>query len=93
MFKKIASKYFSIKNVVFSFTRNIPICCFDSFVDPTNPTMVKKKNHHLRQANSTPVSSNNDVFVTPHPVVLNRGRKVKNSLQRLEKEQDELFEL
>ena len=54
--------------------------------------MVKKKNHFVQQ-NSTPVSSNNDVFVTPHPVVLNRGRKVKNSLQRLEKEQDELFEL
>lgn len=54
--------------------------------------MVKKKNHFVQQ-NSAPVSSCNDVFVTPHPVVLNRGRKVKNSLQRLEKEQDELFEL
>ena len=39
------------------------------------------------------LNANNDVFTTPHPVVLNKGRKVKNSLQRLEKEQDELFEL
>lgn len=57
---------------------------------------ILTKNHYSKKAHqlhSSSVSSNNDVFATPHPVVLNRGRKVKSSLQRLEKEQDELFEL
>lgn len=37
--------------------------------------------------------SSNDVLTAPHPVVMTQGRKVRSSLQRLEKEQDEMFEL
>lgn len=45
----------------------------------------------LRQQQSTSVE--NDVLTAPHPVVMTHSRKVRSSLQRLEKEQDEMFEL
>ncbi|GLH07990.1 Uncharacterized protein GBIM_13345 [Gryllus bimaculatus] len=45
----------------------------------------------LRQQLAT--QSSNDVLSAPHPVVMTQGRKVRSSLQRLEKEQDEMFEL
>lgn len=57
---------------------------------------VLRKNYYTKQphqSRSPSFNTNSDIFATPHPVVLNKGRKVKNSLQRLEKEQDELFEL
>lgn len=66
---------------------------FSSFVDPTNPNMMKKRKCNSAKSNSTQVNTSSNIFVAPHPVVLNKGRKVKNSLQRLEKEQDEFFEL
>lgn len=34
-----------------------------------------------------------DPSVTPQPVVMTKGRKIKSSLMKLEKEQDEIFEL
>ncbi|XP_063221314.1 lysM and putative peptidoglycan-binding domain-containing protein 2 [Bacillus rossius redtenbacheri] len=34
-----------------------------------------------------------DLLNTPHPVVMTQGRKVRTSLQRLQREQDEIFEL
>lgn len=34
-----------------------------------------------------------DPNVTPQPVVMTKGRKIKSSLMKLEKEQDEIFEL
>lgn len=80
-----------------SFKIRLVFTCFDrpffSFVDPTNPAMMKKKNRSSAKSNSTQANATNNIFVAPHPVVLNKGRKVKNSLQRLEKEQDEFFEL
>lgn len=45
----------------------------------------------LRQQQSTSVQ--NDILTAPHPVVMTQSRKVRSSLQRLEKEQDEMFEL
>nr|CAD7451995.1 unnamed protein product [Timema tahoe] len=38
-------------------------------------------------------TTNNDILSMPQPVVMTQGRKVRSSLQRLEKEQDEIFEL
>ncbi|XP_066992918.1 lysM and putative peptidoglycan-binding domain-containing protein 2 [Anabrus simplex] len=37
--------------------------------------------------------THNDMLSAPHPVVMTQGRKVRSSLQRLEKETDEMFEL
>jgi hypothetical protein len=45
----------------------------------------------LRQQQSTSVQ--NDILTAPQPVVMTQSRKVRSSLQRLEKEQDEMFEL
>lgn len=45
----------------------------------------------LRQQQSTSIQ--NDILMAPHPVVMTQSRKVRSSLQRLEKEQDEMFEL
>jgi len=45
----------------------------------------------LHQQQSTSVE--NDVATAPHPVVMTHSRKVRSSLQRMEKEQDEMFEL
>lgn len=52
--------------------------------DPTMPKRVSREQLAAVEATSSDV---------PHPVVLSHGRKVRNSLQRLEKEQDSLFEL
>ncbi|PSN55169.1 hypothetical protein C0J52_00594 [Blattella germanica] len=38
-------------------------------------------------------SARNDILAAPHPVVMTQSRIVRSSLQRLEKEQDEMFEL
>lgn len=34
-----------------------------------------------------------DPSITPQPVVMTKGRKVKSSLKKLERQQDEIFEL
>lgn len=34
-----------------------------------------------------------DPSITPQPVVMTKGRKIKSSLKKLEKDQDEMFEL
>ncbi|KAK3931578.1 LysM and putative peptidoglycan-binding domain-containing protein 2 [Frankliniella fusca] len=49
----------------------------------------------LRQQNQhqivAPTSS--EILSPPHPIVMTQGRKVRTSLQRLQREQDEMFEL
>ncbi|KAL0269709.1 UNVERIFIED_CONTAM: hypothetical protein PYX00_007349 [Menopon gallinae] len=62
-----------------------------NFINSMDHITTGRKTRSSRDAYSS--SNSNDVFVTPQAVVLNTGRKVKSSLQRLEKEQDELFEL
>ncbi|KAK6635533.1 hypothetical protein RUM44_000785 [Polyplax serrata] len=65
-----------------------------SFLAQSGIAELMINNHYLKshQPCSSAINSS-DILATPNPVVLNRGRKVKSSLQRLEKEQDELFEL
>ena len=47
----------------------------------------------LRQQHHSATSAHNDILAMPHPVVMTQSRIVRSSLQRLEKEQDEMFEL
>ncbi|XP_055379324.1 lysM and putative peptidoglycan-binding domain-containing protein 1 isoform X2 [Condylostylus longicornis] len=50
-------------------------------------TSCSSSNHHTRHSSSGSTSD------TAHLLNLNQGKRVQNSLQRLEKEQDEFFEL
>lgn len=49
----------------------------------------------LRQQNQHQVvaPSSSEILSAPHPIVMTQGRKVRTSLQRLQREQDEMFEL
>lgn len=38
-------------------------------------------------------TSSTEILSAPHPIVMTQGRKVRTSLQRLQREQDEMFEL
>ena len=72
---------------------NFIACC--RFVDRNEIgecTRKKAASSRLRQHHSS-ASAHNDILAMPHPVVMTQSRIVRSSLQRLEKEQDEMFEL
>lgn len=64
------------------------------FVDERDTVHTRRKGpvSRLRQQQQSS-SIQNDILTAPHPVVMTQSRKVRSSLQRLEKEQDEMFEL
>ncbi len=78
------------------------------FLGEENDTYVQRRRATARLRNSHPVSSNShvvsvenhqrpsssgDVQNLPSAVVMTQGKKVRTSLQRLQKEQDEMFQL
>lgn len=59
--------------------------------DDDDPYSLQRRLHSSRMQSIMRASS--DPNVAPHPLVMTQGRKVRSSLQRLEREQDEMFEL
>ncbi|KAJ8673392.1 hypothetical protein QAD02_004654 [Eretmocerus hayati] len=77
------------------------------FLGEPSETYVQRRKATARLRNSHPVTSNSHVITVegqrpsssgdiqnlPSAVVMTQGRKVRTSLQRLQKEQDEMFQL
>lgn len=70
------------------------------FPEDDLPRVKQRSNHHsrMRQSAQTAASSENvyslaDSRLTLQPVVMAQGKRVKSSLQRLQQQQDEMFEL
>ncbi|KAJ8896458.1 hypothetical protein PR048_001802 [Dryococelus australis] len=55
------------------------------------PAVSRLRQQQLQ--NHSTDGSVDDPLSAPHPVVMTQGRKVRSSLQRLQREQDEIFEL
>jgi len=63
----------------------------DNIFTRRRPPQSRLRQQHHQYQQVAPVS--NEILAAPHPVVMTQSRKVKSSLQRLQREQDEMFEL
>ncbi|XP_064470419.1 lysM and putative peptidoglycan-binding domain-containing protein 2-like [Ornithodoros turicata] len=72
--------------------RNIGYPADDLFLNRSRPTANSL--HARKSIGSSSMSDlSGDPSLAPHPVVMTQGRKVKSSLQRHEREHEEIFEL
>lgn len=67
-------------------TQDCPVCRDD-------PDSIEQQLRGSSMQQRALMRASSDPNVAPHPLVMTQGRKVRSSLQRLEREQDELFEL
>lgn len=87
---KIDSSIASTKNQVQKVQGNSSLYSEDDIFTRKRPPVSR-----LRQQNQHQVvaPSSSEILSAPHPIVMTQGRKVRTSLQRLQREQDEMFEL
>lgn len=69
--------------------------CFSLYEEDDIFTRKRPPVSRLRQQNQHQVvaPASSEILSAPHPIVMTQGRKVRTSLQRLQREQDEMFEL
>lgn len=87
---KIDSSIASTKNQVQKVQGSSSLFSEDDIFSRKRPPVSR-----LRQQNQHQIvaPSSSEILSPPHPIVMTQGRKVRTSLQRLQREQDEMFEL